>query len=183
MELKQVKELMAAMERTGVTKVVIKEKTYEISLERENTKLLHINNPSFEVESLGAYSLPKASAGAFIRDVAAQMHHPISTSPNNTTSAPTLASTPNTEPAPTLAPVNSKYITSPMVGTFYAKQSPDSPSFVKEGSEVNSETVVCIIEAMKVMNEIKAGINGTIAEVLVQNGQAVEYGTKLFRIV
>jgi len=76
-----------------------------------------------------------------------------------------------------------KYVTSPMVGTFYATPSPDSPAFVKVGDRVSENTIVCIVEAMKVMNEVKAGVSGTIAEVLVDTGQPVEFGTKLFRIV
>jgi len=71
---------------------------------------------------------------------------------------------------------------SPIVGTFYATPSPDSASYVEIGSQVNPQTVVCIIEAMKVMNEVKAETSGTIAEVLVTNGQAVEYGQVLFRV-
>jgi acetyl-CoA carboxylase biotin carboxyl carrier protein len=73
-------------------------------------------------------------------------------------------------------------IKSPIVGTFYATPSPDSAPYVEIGSEVNPQTVVCIIEAMKVMNEVKAETIGTIAEVLVTNGQAVEYGQVLFRV-
>ena len=73
-------------------------------------------------------------------------------------------------------------IKSPIVGTFYATPSPDSAPYVELGSQVNPQTVVCIIEAMKVMNEVKAEAGGTIAEVLVTNGQAVEYGQVLFRV-
>ncbi len=73
-------------------------------------------------------------------------------------------------------------IKSPIVGTFYATPSPDSEPYVEVGSVVNPHTVVCIIEAMKVMNEIKAETDGTVVEVLVTNGQAVEYGQVLFRV-
>lgn len=73
-------------------------------------------------------------------------------------------------------------IPSPMVGTFYRAPSPDSPSFVEVGAKVNPDTVVCIVEAMKVMNEIKAETSGTISEVLVENGKPVEFGQPLFRI-
>ncbi len=73
-------------------------------------------------------------------------------------------------------------IKSPIVGTFYAKPSPDSEPYVEVGSQINPQMVVCIIEAMKVMNEIKAETSGTIAEILVNNGQAVEYGQVLFRV-
>jgi len=73
-------------------------------------------------------------------------------------------------------------IKSPIVGTLYATPSPDSENYVEVGSRVEPQTVVCIIEAMKVMNEIKAEISGTIREILVSNGQAVEYGQVLFRV-
>jgi acetyl-CoA carboxylase biotin carboxyl carrier protein len=74
------------------------------------------------------------------------------------------------------------FIVSPMIGAFYTAPSPDSPPFVEVGQEVDEETVVCVIEAMKVMNEIKAERKGKILEVLVENGEAVEFGKKLFKI-
>jgi acetyl-CoA carboxylase biotin carboxyl carrier protein len=73
-------------------------------------------------------------------------------------------------------------VKSPIVGTFYAAPSPDAEPYIKVGSDVNTETVVCIIEAMKVMNEIKAETTGTIAKIMVANGQAVEYGQLLFKV-
>jgi acetyl-CoA carboxylase biotin carboxyl carrier protein len=75
-----------------------------------------------------------------------------------------------------------KDITSPMVGTFYCTPSPESPPFVDVGATVNEDTVVCIIEAMKVMNEIKAETSGIISEVLVENGKPVQFGQALFRV-
>ncbi len=69
-----------------------------------------------------------------------------------------------------------------MVGTFYRSPSPDNPSFVEINSKVEEKSVVCIIEAMKIMNEIQAEAKGTIVEVLVENGQPVEYGQRLFKI-
>lgn len=73
-------------------------------------------------------------------------------------------------------------ITSPMVGTFYSSPDPSSPTFVSEGAMVNESTVVCIIEAMKVFNEINAGIRGTIEKVLLKNEEPVEYGQPLFLV-
>jgi acetyl-CoA carboxylase biotin carboxyl carrier protein len=75
-----------------------------------------------------------------------------------------------------------KEIVSPMVGTFYQSASPDSPPFVDVGKSVTEDTVVCIIEAMKVMNEIKAETSGVIAEVAVENGKPVQFGQVLFRV-
>ena len=73
-------------------------------------------------------------------------------------------------------------ITSPMVGTFYGSASPESPAYVSVGQEVTEDTVVCIIEAMKVMNEIKAEVRGVIAEVVAENGKPVQYGQALFKV-
>ena len=73
-------------------------------------------------------------------------------------------------------------VRSPMVGTFYTSPSPDSDAFVAVGSTIDEDTVVCIVEAMKVMNEVKAECAGTIAEICVKNAQPVEYGQVLFRV-
>ena len=87
------------------------------------------------------------------------------------------------EPAAAPAPVAEGHeISSPMVGTFYEAGSPESPAYVKVGDSVTDETVVCIIEAMKVMNEIKAETKGVITEVLAQNGKPVQFGQPLFRV-
>ena len=75
-----------------------------------------------------------------------------------------------------------KEIVSPMVGTFYRASSPDSAPYAQPGQEINEESVVCIIEAMKVMNEIKAEVRGVIVEVLLENGTPVQFGQPLFRV-
>jgi acetyl-CoA carboxylase biotin carboxyl carrier protein len=90
---------------------------------------------------------------------------------------PAAASSAPAEPAPPGAG-----IPSPMVGTFYRASSPDADPFVKVGDIVTPETTVCIIEAMKVMNEIKAETKGKITKILVENGEAVEFGQNLFEI-
>ncbi len=77
---------------------------------------------------------------------------------------------------------NIKTITSPMVGTFYRAPSPDAPPFVELGSKVKSGQVVCIIEAMKIMNEVESEFTGKVVAVLVENGQPVEYGEPLFNV-
>lgn len=103
--------------------------------------------------------------------------------------APSAASAPVTqsgvEPPPAAekqeaAPLRD--IVSPMVGTFYPAASPDAPPFVDVGKQVDEDTVVCIIEAMKVMNEIKAETGGVIAEVVAENGKPVQFGQVLFRV-
>ncbi len=92
------------------------------------------------------------------------------------------ASNPGAAAAPAKAVSNDVEITSPMIGTFYRSPSPESAHYVEIGSEVDAETVVCIIEAMKVMNEIKAEAKGVITEVLVENAKPVEFGQALFKI-
>jgi len=79
-------------------------------------------------------------------------------------------------------PPPGKEVTSPMVGTFYRSPAPEAPAFVDVGQEVNEDTVVCIIEAMKVMNEIKAEVSGVIAEVVAENGKPVQFGQTLFKV-
>ena len=74
------------------------------------------------------------------------------------------------------------YIKSPMVGTFYKSASPESKPYVEPGSKITESSVVCIIEAMKIMNEIQAETKGTIVEILVENGAPVEYGQRLFKV-
>jgi acetyl-CoA carboxylase biotin carboxyl carrier protein len=79
-------------------------------------------------------------------------------------------------------PSNLREITSPMVGTFYASPSPELPPFVTVGQEVTEDTVVCIMEAMKVMNEIKAECRGVVVEMVAENGKPVQYGQVLFKV-
>ena len=111
----------------------------------------------------------------------------------HTTSMPALPAAPpppagsaaksETPPASNAAPAKKLIeIKSATVGTFYSSPNPDSPPFVRVGSKVSPETVVCIVEAMKLMNEVTAECSGSIAEILVANEQAVDYGQVLFRV-
>ena len=86
--------------------------------------------------------------------------------------------------APVAAPVDDKahVVTSPFVGTFYRKPNPDSPSYVSVGDKVDKGAVLCIVEAMKLMNEIEADVAGTVTGILVEDGSPVEYGQPLFKI-
>lgn len=92
--------------------------------------------------------------------------------------ANSAASTPVEEPVDS----NLHKIVSPMVGTFYRASSPDVDPYVKEGDSISNNSVVCIVEAMKLMNELEAEVSGTIEKVLVENGQLVEYGQPLFLV-
>jgi len=108
--------------------------------------------------------------------------------PMMTTAMPAAAPVPVAAGPPTAGPAREPpaeelaEIKSPMVGTFYAAESPDSDPYVTVGTSVDADTVVCIVEAMKVMNEVKAECAGIVAEVCVQNAQPVEYGQVLFRV-
>ncbi len=109
---------------------------------------------------------------------------------------PAVAPAPATTPAPAVAPAaltraatpppapapSGSVIGSPMVGTFYSSSSPDAPPFVTVGAAVRPETTVCVIEAMKVFTDIPAGVSGTITEILVKNGQPVEFDQAMFRV-
>lgn len=155
MEIKQIKELMEAMKKTGINRLTLKNESFELSLEKENGRYLD----NLEESILSERSLKNS----------------ISSIPPPP--AP-LGATPKQEEQ-----IQGSFITSPMVGTFYNASSPTAPAFVKVGDVVEKHTIVGIIEAMKVMNEIKAGIAGTVVEILVNPGDPVEFGTKLFRIV
>jgi acetyl-CoA carboxylase biotin carboxyl carrier protein len=95
---------------------------------------------------------------------------------------PAAGAAPAPAPVPAGPPPGTVEIRSPIVGTFYKSPSPESPPFVGPGDRVKPDSVVCIIEAMKVMNEIKAEVAGEVVEVLVENGQPVEFDQPLFRV-
>lgn len=95
---------------------------------------------------------------------------------------PVAAASAATPPEPTPAPTGDVVIESPMVGTYYASPAPDAPPFVSVGASVRPDSTVCVIEAMKVFTDIPANVAGTITEILVKNGQSVEFGQPLFRV-
>ncbi|MBK8916169.1 MAG: acetyl-CoA carboxylase biotin carboxyl carrier protein [Phycisphaerales bacterium] len=106
-------------------------------------------------------------------------HIPTGTAPAGGSAAPSAAPPP---PAASTAESSETFIRSQLVGTFYASPDPESPAFVGVGDNVRPDSVVCLVEAMKVFNEIKAECSGRITRVLVKNGQAVEYDQPLFAI-
>ena len=105
---------------------------------------------------------------------------PVAAAPVAAAPAPVAAA--SAPAAPAAADPSIKLVTSPMVGTYYCTPSPENPPFVTVGSPIKADSVVCIIEAMKVMNEIQAEISGTVVECLVANGTSVEFGQPLFRV-
>ncbi|MDE3046009.1 MAG: acetyl-CoA carboxylase biotin carboxyl carrier protein [Verrucomicrobiota bacterium] len=154
MDREQIKQLIADLEASKLQKIIIKRGDFELHLEKQ---------------------APAPVAPAPVRTVIAE---------NATESAFQAELSQKGERGGGRKPeAEGKYVTSPMVGTFYPSPAPDQPPFVKVGDMVEEGTIVCIIEAMKVMNEVKAGVAGKIAEILIDNAQPVEFGSKLLRIV
>lgn len=169
MELKHIKELMAAMGRTGTKRINLKKENFELMIERDDLVTGRFNDhPSdFSEEAFRHSAISIRADQALSRG---------SEMPGRSNFSPAAVEKPKED-------ITSLYVTSPMVGTFYSSPSPEDPSFIKVGEKVDKNSVVCIIEAMKVMNEIKANVAGIVAEVLVDSGQPVEFGSKLFRII
>lgn len=141
----------------------------------------------FEFEEEGfKIKIKRGSGGQPIITTAPQSAHPLAltAAPAETTALTGRATTP-TAAAGAAAGADEAgfaFVKSPMVGTFYRSPSPENPAFVEVNAKVEEKTVVCIIEAMKIMNEIQAETKGSIVEVLVENGQPVEYGQRLFKV-
>ena len=156
MDIKQIQDLIRFVSKSGVNEVAIEQKDFKITIKTNQA-------PTYVTANI-----PSA-------------HPAYEQAPAIASSAPAT-----TETAPTAAPVadTSHYITvkSPMIGTFYRSSTPEKPMFVNVGDEIKPGTVLCIIEAMKVMNEIKAEIRGTIAEIVAENGKPVQFGQVLFRV-
>lgn len=158
MDLKQIKELMAAMGRTRTKRLRIKNEDFELELEKEDKVVKQV---------IGQQASPMVTE--VIREVHKASDIPASLQPP-------------VHHEPEVEEETGQYIISPMVGTYYAASGPDDPHFVKVGDMVEDASVVCIIEAMKVMNEVKAGCSGKVTEILVESGHPVEFGTKLFKV-
>ena len=155
MELKDIKAIIDLMKKNSIA---------EFELERQDFKI----------------KLKRGNVNAAGEDVPTQVYmQPMAALP-----APTQANSGTVVSAPVPVPVPSTdiEIKSPMIGTFYRSPSPEAGSYVEVGTEVNPDSVVCIIEAMKVMNEIKAEVKGVITQVLVDNAKPVEFGQPLFKI-
>lgn len=150
---------MKVQELQEIVKLMENSGIAELSLEEENLKL----SLKREIKTPAVIAVPQAPVA-----VAAPLASP-------TNSVVPSANVP-------VEDANIFIVKSPMVGTFYSAPSPDSAPFVTEGDHVSNDTVVCILEAMKVMNEIHAECSGKITEVLVKSGTPVEYGQPLFKV-
>jgi acetyl-CoA carboxylase biotin carboxyl carrier protein len=169
LDLKQIKQIIDLMKRSELSEFAVEEEGFKLKIRR------------------GFNGLPVVSSGR-------GSSHPFVPGPETTppfaatAPAPAPAQAPAAPAAQAAAPAAGQdeagviYVKSPMVGTFYRSASPESKPFVEPGTKVAENTVVCIIEAMKIMNEIQSEVSGTVLEVLVENGQPVEYGQRLFKI-
>ncbi len=157
MDLKQIKQIIELMKRSELTEFAVEEEGFKLKIRRGMNGLPIVST------SRGGSNPPFAG---------------VDTTPPMPIPAPSAAAA----PAAPKDETGVSYIKSPMVGTFYRAASPESKPFADIGTKVVENSVVCIIEAMKIMNEIQAEVKGTVVEALVENGQPVEYGQRLFKL-
>jgi len=164
-DLSKLRELVSMMEKHGLSEVDLRSGTERWRLRR---------GPG----DTPAMPMPVGFPGPMPTPGFPMMPFPPGVSPQATAPAPVASPAAPAAPAAAELPA----IKSPTVGTFYSSAAPGEAPFVQVGSKVNTDTVICIIEAMKVFNQITSDVTGTIAEVLVKNGDPVEYGQPLFRV-
>lgn len=154
MDIRKVKKLIELLEESNIDEIEIKEGEESVRISRNSAAAL-----TMAAQAAPTYAPPTAAAPA-----------------------PAPAPVPETVAQPAEDGPTGHILQSPMVGTFYRSPSPSSPSFVEVGQAVNVGDVICIVEAMKMMNQIEADKAGTISAILVENGQAVEFDQPLFSI-
>ena len=157
MQLSDVSNLVKLLDKSGLAELRFSDGTTNLVLKKPTTQVVASAPAYYPAPAAPAAAAPAASASA---------------------AAPAAGEAPAAKPAAS----NLKEITSPMVGTYYASSSPDAPALAQVGSSVRPGQVVCIIEAMKIMNEIESDVSGEIVEVCVSNETPVEYGTVLYRV-
>jgi len=167
LDIKQIKQVIELMKRAELSEFSVEEEGFKLKIRRgDNGKSSGSNRSSAPPFVVAADPMAQATMpprGAPVVQAA------------SATPAPSAASHAEEE-------AGTSFIKSPMVGTFYRSPSPDSKPFTEVGEKVTESSVVCIVEAMKIMNEIQADAKGTILEILVEDGDPVEYGQKLFKI-
>ena len=162
MDFKQIQELIKMVNKSNIGEVTVELKDFKVTIKQKEDKVQHI------------VSAPMHSA-----PVAPQVHHV----PAHTSPAPAIQpSTPGDTAKEPPAPSNVITVRSPMIGTFYRKSGPDKPNFVEVGDEITPGKVVCIIEAMKLFNEIESEVKGRVVTILVEDASPVEYDQPLFLV-
>lgn len=162
-KMQEIREIIKLVDASSLDEFVYEADGTKVKLKRSNGVVTQVVAPKLESQTVVQQPVVAEPAKASVE----------------TTTTPVQPVAPKVEVAGT---ENLHKITSPMVGTFYQSPNPESPAFVKVGDEVGGETIVCIVEAMKLFNEIEAEVEGEIVEVLVKDGQLVEYGQPLFLV-
>ena len=160
MDIKQISDLIDILSRSEVSTLKYEEESFKLTLmkERPAQQAVTVAQPAMQ---------PMAQAAAPVQEVVAAVP----------------AAAPGEPPAPPAPPAEDlEEMTTPFVGTYYSAPSPDADQFVKVGSRVTKGQIMCIVEAMKLMNEIESEYSGEVVEILATNGQPVEFGEVLFRI-
>lgn len=163
MDLKDIKVIIDLMKKNSLSEFELEKEGFKIKLKR------------------GAAEASGPGMAAELQQAAALLAQTSPPAPAPSAAGGAPAATPAPARAAPAKPEDDA-IKSPMIGTFYRAPAPDASPYVEVGDEVNAESVVCIIEAMKVMNEIKAEVRGVITELLIENGKPVEFGQPLFKI-
>ncbi len=172
LDLNQLRELLADIDKTNISELTLKSEDFELTVRKD----LPMSNSTLQpMDSVltGSISSPALTATSVAPPP------PSEQSVSATTSGATAISSSST---PVSVDPRWVEVASPMVGTFYSSPAPDEPAFVETGDRVTTGQTVCIIEAMKLMNEIEAELSGQVMEILVENGTPVEYGQPLMRI-
>jgi acetyl-CoA carboxylase biotin carboxyl carrier protein len=156
MEFKQIQELLKAVNKSNISEVSIKNGDFEITIKQSNTEMQYLTVPAMpQVLASAPAAMPAAAPVA----------------------APAQPAAASTEASSNTVPVKS-----PMIGTFYRSPGPDKPAFVSVGDEIKAGQVICIVEAMKLFNEIESEVSGRIVKVLVDDATPVEYDQPLFLV-
>ena len=157
LKIQEIREIIKLVDSSSVDEFVFEQDDTKLKLKKHNGQTVVAQAP-VAVQAAPVVEAPKAAAPA------------------------PAVEAPKAEKKEVVADANLHKITSPMVGTFYSAPNPESPAFVKVGDQVGEESIVCIVEAMKLFNEIEAEVTGEIVEILVENGELVEYGQPLFLV-
>ncbi len=164
MDFIHVQELLKAVDESSVTKVRIKDGDFEITIEKQQPPTMSVQMPQMSYPMQMQSGAPQQA---------------ISSTPQSSSETPASKPAPAAEMIP---PSNAQQVKSPMIGTFYRSSSPDKPAFINVGDEVRAGQVVCIIEAMKLFNEIESEVSGRVIKVLVDDASPVEYDQPLFLV-
>jgi acetyl-CoA carboxylase biotin carboxyl carrier protein len=159
MEFKQIQELIKLVNDSNIGEVTVEQKDFKITIKQKEQQVTQV------------ISAPMPQAPMY------QMQQPQMQAPPQSQATPVAAPA-----APAAVPSNTITIKSPMIGTFYRRPSPDKPYFVEVGDEISVGAVVCIIEAMKLFNEIESEVNGKVIKILVDDASPVEYDQPLYLV-